>query len=86
MAHKSLDIRLASVPEEHPSLAESYMNIALTLLRMDDREEEEALENCQKAVNIAVKAFGNDHPTTKRYQRILYAFSTNITDDEQESD
>jgi hypothetical protein len=86
MAHKSLDIRLASVPEEHPSLAESYMNIALTLLRMDDREEEEALENCQKAVNIAVKAFGNDHPTTKRYQRILNEFLTDITDEEQESD
>ncbi|CAM4827513.1 unnamed protein product [Rotaria magnacalcarata] len=70
MSRKSLDIRLASLSENHPSIAESYINIAITLMELAE-EPEEILENYQKAITIACNAFGKNHPTTERYQRLM---------------
>lgn len=56
----SISIRLSTLGNDHPYIAESYNNVATVYSAKDDFEK--ALEYHQKAMVIRIKTQGQYHP------------------------
>jgi tetratricopeptide (TPR) repeat protein len=66
---KALEIQEKVLDKNHPSLANSYNNLALIYLAMKDYES--ASKYCEKAVAIMEKAFPDGHPDLDVIKRNL---------------
>ncbi|CAF3313634.1 unnamed protein product, partial [Rotaria sp. Silwood2] len=67
--HKTLQIQQKSLSPNHPSLVVTHGKLAIAF--EDLHRHEEAIEHAQKAVNIAVVAFGPSHPEVEKRQQYL---------------
>ena len=65
---KALAIRLKVLGEMHPMVAQSYNNLAM-LYWNQDPDSVQAAEMGKKALAIAEKTLGAEHPDTKDYRR-----------------
>jgi tetratricopeptide (TPR) repeat protein len=66
---KALEIRKATLPENHPDLARSYNNVGYTYFALGNLEE--ALRCTQQAVAIAEISLSEGHPSRTLYQENL---------------
>ncbi len=64
-----MKIDLKKLGLEHPSVATTYNNLGATYYKK--RDYDKAIEYYQKALKIARKRLGANHPHTKLFQRNL---------------
>ena len=74
--HQSLEIRLKSLPGDHPDIARSYENIAA--IHEEKREWKQALELFEKALNIFQHAFSSQHPNVMKVQAAIERVSSKL--------
>ena len=64
-----MEIQLKVLGDTHPDIARFYHNLAYTLVKLGDHHK--ALEFETKAIEIAEKALGKEHPNTQRFLGFL---------------
>ncbi|CAF1500336.1 unnamed protein product [Rotaria sp. Silwood1] len=67
--HKTLEIQQKSLPSNHSSLVVTHGKLAIAL--EDLHRYEEAIQHAEKAVSIAVDAYGSSHPEVEKRQQYL---------------
>jgi tetratricopeptide (TPR) repeat protein len=66
---KSLELKQATLPSDHPDLANTYNHIGLVHWNMG--EYSKALPCYERAVEIGQRAFPQNHPYLLMYQQVL---------------
>jgi len=59
-----LEIRTAALPAQHPDLADAHNRLASVLFELGRRDA--AVEHLEQALAIRTRAFGAEHPLSKR--------------------
>ena len=77
MYKKALAIYIKTVGEEHPSVANTYWNMALLSERLNKPEEARPLY--ERALGIKRVVFGPDHKECKKVEKALAALNARVT-------